>query len=62
MLNKSSKASAKRTGVWGGGGEEAGSPSSPFALFIDTQFRPASALIIKKYCETNIEGCKQSKS
>ena len=48
MLNKSSKASAKRTGVWGGGGEEeAGSPSSPLALFIDTQLRPASALITK---------------
>ena len=51
---------------WGGGGggrwEEAGSPSSPLALLIDTQLRPASALIIKKYCKTKIEGCKQSKS
>ena len=46
MLNKSSKASAKRTGVWGWG-EEAGFPSSPLALFIDTQLRPASALIKK---------------
>ena len=51
VKKKSSKASAKRTGVGeveaGRGGEEAGSPSSPLALFIDTQLRPASALIKK---------------
>ena len=46
MLKKSSK--ARSWGGWGGGkGEEAGSPSSPLALSIDTQLRPVSALIIK---------------
>ena len=47
-INESERYTHRSWGGGGGGrGEEAGSPSSPLALFIDTQLRPATALIKK---------------